>query len=535
MHNQILSTEKKRISGTLQSSYDFINKKINAAKMILQVITSDSKVIKTIQSDASIPYDKLKKNVNTLIQTNQYEPNNKFSVLFVDKYDITTCISGDLPVDIMNKILSSVKHDSQNPLEFYTSEDSLFDLVYFCNSQQIILPSIYNVKTEYIGTFVIVGQINTSELLKTASFNDESYVYLANETSPHKNIVISSEDNSSKKIISLESQLFSDNDWKLVTESPLNFPITPLFIMFILEAILLPLLFIFIHGQIKYILYKPIDKIYHFLDHYSTARDHSRLKIKSKTEIGIIADKINFMLDNTEDLYRKIVATQQTLYEKELVYKETQLQALQTQISPHFLYNTLDCICGLANTSGVPVVADIVVSLSKLLRYSISETKEVAFGRELEFLEHYISIQSAMHPNRFDVNYDISNKTLSVNSIKMILQPIVENVFKHAFINPSIKYLLSISAHLDDSFLIVKVRDNGCGISVDKCCQLKKDLSNINTTFFEAKERKNHIGLLNIQYRIQLNYGKSYGIEIDSKENEYTEVIVRLPNDEKFK
>ncbi|MBP3361109.1 MAG: histidine kinase [Clostridia bacterium] len=440
-------------------------------------------------------------------------------------------MTGKISDEVMKKAVDIFKADSKKELDFFTATTPLFNAVYFCAPQQITFPSTLKVETEYIGTFIIVGQINIAELIRHSSISDADFVYLTNGADKKIDIITPSA--AHKNNFNSEHKIL-DTEWQLCISMPINFPTPPIFMMFLLEIALLSLIFLFIQILLSHNIYKPIEKIYRFLNDYPKQLNHSHLNLKTRNELGIIADKINNMLDNTENLYRRIITTQQTLYETELMQRSTTLYALQAQLVPHFIYNTMDCICGLANTSGVPQIADIVVSLSRILRYSIKEEKEVLFIQELEILEYYITIQSIMFPDRFDVQFNISDETHSVHCLKMIVQPIAENVFKHAFKDPGKKYLLNISAYVNEKFLVVKIRDNGCGITAEKLKLIKEELSLISKTFFVEKKDTTHIGISNIQYRIFLNYGEDYKIDIDSKENEYTEVTLRLPNKESY-
>ncbi len=531
LYNQIVLEARENVTKNMISAHNFIETKIDSAKIIQEAILNSSNVLKNLQIKTPDRQENLTKSISELIQVNHNIIYEHFRIIFVDENNTANCLSGKIPDEVVQKSINFSKKNNGEQVGFFTTTTPLFNTLYFCTSEQVTTPSTHKVDTEYLGTFIVVGQINTTELIRQSSIDESALLYLSHSSDKEDDIIISPKKNTSEKGISLLSQQISVTGWQLGINVPLNLPISSLFIMFILEIILLPLIFVFIQRFITYNLYNPIRKIYDFLNEHSKQRNHSRLNLKNQTELGIISKKINEMLDNTEKLYRRIVTTQQTLYENELVQKNTALHALQAQLAPHFIYNVLDCICGIANSSNVPQIADIVVSLAKLLRYTVTEEKSVLFINELEFLEYYLTIQNTMQPDKFNVKFDVDDETHSIHCLKMIIQPIVENSFKHAFKEFDKKYMLNIQAYLEDNFLIVKIHDNGCGITAENLKRIKEELSTIDKTFF-IENNKTHIGISNIQYRIFLNYGKDYGIDIDSKENEYTEVTLRLPNKE---
>ncbi len=534
LYNQMVSDARENVTKNMISAHNFIEKKIDSAKIIQEAILNSNNVLKSLETSANKAPDRqdnLKRSISELIQVNHSIIYEHFHIIFIDENNTANCLSGEIPDEVMQKSINFSQKNKGEQFNFFTTTTPLFNTLYFCTSEQVTIPSKYKVDTEYLGNFIVVGQINISELIRQSSIDESALLYLSHSSNKENDIIISQKKNISEKGIFLSSDQISVTGWHLDINVPLNFPTTPLFTLFILEIILLPLIFVFVQRFITYNLYKPISKIYDFLNEYTKQVNHSRLKLKNQTELGIISKKINEMLDDTEELYRRIVTTQQTLYENELVQKNIALHALQAQLAPHFIYNVLDCICGIANSSNVPQIADVVVSLAKLLRYTLTEEKTVLFINELEFLEYYLTIQNTMQPGRFNVKFDIDDETHSIQCLKMIIQPIVENSFKHAFKELDKKYVLNISARTEDNFLIVKIRDNGRGITAENLNRIREELATTDKTFF-IENNKTHIGISNIQYRIYLNYGKDYGIDIDSKENEYTEVTLRLPDKE---
>ena len=531
LYNQTVLDTQTKISDNVAAAQNIIEKKINEATMIQNSIVNNAEVIRYLHSEVPDRQSKIWQLLSQLIQVNRSVMYEQFYIILVDANGEASCVSSEVPPEEMQKALESCKNpdsDDKEKLVFFTKTKPIFSELYFCIPRQVNIPSTDKVGMQFLGTFVVVGRINTTDLIRQSALSEKAHLFLRNGDDSENDITITPNTSKNNSFF-LWGQRFTGTNWRLGISTPLSFPITAVFLMFQLELVLLPIIFIFIQRFITRRIYNPIRRIYEFLSRYSARKKHSRIRLQNHTEIGIIADKIDEMLDNTENLYSRIVQTQQTLYENELAQKNTMLYALQAQLNPHFIYNTLDCVCGLANTSGVPQIADVIVSLAKMLRYSISEEKTVLFRQEIEILEHYLTIQNIIRPNQFTVTLQVPEDTLDTPCLKMLLQPIVENSFKHGFKNRRKHAQLIISAQAEGDFLIVRIHDNGCGMSKEKLDEITRDLCEIDKTFFVENDNTQHIGLANIQHRIRMNYGRNYGLSIKSKESEFTEIELYLP------
>lgn len=230
-------------------------------------------------------------------------------------------------------------------------------------------------------------------------------------------------------------------------------------------------------------------------------------------EIRSLSRTFNHMLSRIRRLMDQIVHEQET---KRL----HELNALQAQINPHFLYNTLDSIVWMEERGRSREAIVMVTALARLFRISISKGRNIITVREeLEHVRNYLIIQKMRFTNKFDYVITAAEETLDLRTIKLIVQPIVENAIQHGLEGYSVdEGLVEIQAYLEEEALVFCVKDNGAGMS-------PQQLENILT----APAGHSGIGVKNVHERIQLTFGKGYGITINSVLDEGTQVFIRLP------
>lgn len=229
-------------------------------------------------------------------------------------------------------------------------------------------------------------------------------------------------------------------------------------------------------------------------------------------EIGVISDRLNEMIKSNKDMTSQIFKTQSQLYETEIIRQRSHFSALQSQINPHFLYNTLASIKGLAHMNNVDCIGDLCQAVSDILRYSIKGNDIVTLNDELNIIKQYIFIMSARFEGRFKVEYSIPDNLLDFQILKMTLQPLIENCIYHGFENVDSDGIIKISARLEYNSIILSVYDNGCGIqaeTMEKLCVEMQDSQNLFTS-----SNASGIGIINIDKRIKLFTGHNYGITL---------------------
>ena len=202
--------------------------------------------------------------------------------------------------------------------------------------------------------------------------------------------------------------------------------------------------------------------------------------------------------------------------------RKSELKALQAQINPHFLYNTLDSIIWMAEWGKTKEVVLMTSSLAKLLRQSISNQNElVHVEEEVEYTRSYLTIQKMRYKDKLEYEIKVDEEVLDKKIPKLVLQPLVENAIYHGIKYKETKGVVCIEGYQDGMHMVLKVSDDGIGMTEE---QLSK--------IFEKREtdtRKNGVGVLNVHERIQLYYGEEYGLKFSSEEGQGTIVEVHIP------
>lgn len=309
--------------------------------------------------------------------------------------------------------------------------------------------------------------------------------------------------------------------WKLVAiidQKIFNENITKLYRNFIITAILWVVVLLVGSFLLSYYFTNPIRKLALKMDRLKDLDNLPIINIKRSDEIGRLAASYNSMMKRINNLVCevKLVENQK---------KEYELKMLQSQIGPHFLYNTLACIGSLAKQQKTDEVRETIRSLVGLLSFSFDKRGEfVTLEEELEGLNAYINIQKIRYGNIFDLDLDIDEKTLGCGILKLTLQPIIENSIFHGIVPKQEYGSIKIHGEIKDSKLVISIWDNGMGMDEEKCRDL---LSNRTSKKFH--DRFNSIGITNVNERIQIHFGAQYGINIESRKNVYTIVTVTMP------
>mgnify|MGYP001016907049 CR=1 FL=1 len=214
--------------------------------------------------------------------------------------------------------------------------------------------------------------------------------------------------------------------------------------------------------------------------------------------------------------------------------RQAQYLALQNQINPHFLYNTLESIRGEALIAGIDEVAEMTKSLALFYRYTISNLdQEVTLENELENIENYFSIQKFRFAEKLSLHIEIDpeerEKIKTYSLPKLVLQPIVENAIFHG-LEPKVgKGNLDLSITVTQTRIILLVTDNGLGIPPERLEGIRRRLNVQSIDYIDQDTKQGGIALVNVNNRIRLLYGEEYGVSITSTQNVGTTVEVTLP------
>jgi two-component system, sensor histidine kinase YesM len=260
---------------------------------------------------------------------------------------------------------------------------------------------------------------------------------------------------------------------------------------------------------------RPVKRLMKLMQGAESHHYRIESKIDRNDEIGDLSHCFN-------DMVRKVL-------ENQVLRKEAEIDALQQQINPHFLYNTLESIKTLAAMNGNTSVRSMAQALGDMFRYSINREndKVVSVQDEIQHVDNYIGIQKIRYEDRLSVEYDIDEEIFRFHTLKFILQPIVENAIYHGIEEMNENGLIRIKAYRDGMDIIFEVSDNGKGMNEPTLEQLNEYIDgNLNHIPFKKTQS---IGLKNIQERIRLFFGEEYGLAVYKGNQEGTRVVLKIP------
>lgn len=227
------------------------------------------------------------------------------------------------------------------------------------------------------------------------------------------------------------------------------------------------------------------------------------------TEIEIIAKEFNSTMDKLKLSVEK--------------QKNAEIAALEAQINPHFLYNTLDTINWMAIDRDEYEISNMIGTLAYILRYGISNSNGmVKIKEEVDWLKQYIFLQQTKMKNAFECHINVEPEIMACNIHKLLLQPFIENAILHGFEGVDRKYVLQVDMGREGDFVKIRIEDNGCGIP-------EKMVEEMNGGIFRKTDDKNHIGMENAITRIYMYYGNRARVDIESRMGEGTVVHLWIP------
>lgn len=276
-------------------------------------------------------------------------------------------------------------------------------------------------------------------------------------------------------------------------------------------------LIVFLSYYIPQSITKPIRKLSEVTDQVAKGNLSVRSDVRSGAEVTMLNDSLNTMIDKIEALLEQVTKEQVSL-------RKAEFELLQSQINPHFLYNTLDTIVWLAESGEQKRVVSMVGSLSDFFRASLNQGKDiVSIKEELQHVRSYLEIQQIRYQDILQYEINVPEELNSFMIPKITIQPLVENALYHGIKNKRGLGKIMITGVKEKEYFRLIIEDNGIGINKERLMQVRKEISNSRT------EGKDIYGLYNVNERIRLNFGEEYGITIESNYGEGTTVSVKLP------
>ena len=329
------------------------------------------------------------------------------------------------------------------------------------------------------------------------------------------------------------SQRLNDGNWTAIAVIPLNNMIGEvigIYKRFIFVIAVILIISVSVSVLLSREAIKPLETMIASMERVENGDFSVRVEEKGPYDIARLIHHYNTMLENTEQYIREE-------YQIKRMKKAAELDALVAQINPHFLYNTLESIVWQARAAGAYKISDMAYSLGKMFNIMVNKGHSMlTVEKELEHVKLYVHLQNNRYNDRFDLKIDLDDEDLlQLRTLKLILQPIVENIILHGFTKEQEDCTIRIGVYISHGMLVYDVEDNGIGIPKDELDSIRESLKEQNVIEYDeqnAKLRRNSgrgIGLQNVHQRIGLYYGNQYGLEIFSREGEGTEVIIRIP------
>ncbi len=266
---------------------------------------------------------------------------------------------------------------------------------------------------------------------------------------------------------------------------------------------------------------RPVDRLISRLDKIGQGDFSRDEKIEWDNELGEIGKGINNLSENVSDLMEKRLVDEKAKHDLEY-------QILQSQINPHFLYNTLNTIKWMATIQGSEGIADMSTSLSRLMKNISKSTKDlIPISDEFSLVDDYFTIMKYRYGGTIDLEYITEEEALLNQKInRFSLQPIIENAIFHGIEPKGSAGKITIHTYKDGGNVIIDVTDNGVGMSSKSIEEVLSGKSQTSTEFFRQ------IGVYNVNKRIKYTFGENYGIKIKSEENKFTTMSFILPFEE---
>ncbi|WP_219641704.1 sensor histidine kinase [Cohnella sp. CFH 77786] len=311
-----------------------------------------------------------------------------------------------------------------------------------------------------------------------------------------------------------------DYGWRMISLVPqkaIMFEANSIQLFIALIGLVLLLFAVFLSIRISKSITRPLMQLMKAIKEIEKGNFDFKSNVNTGDEFKELNDVINSMAVNIKEL---LVRNK----EEEESKRKAELTALQAQINPHFLYNTLESLNWYAVRKKEPEISEVITNLGKFFRISLSKGSQfITIEQEMEHAKSYLSIQKFRNANRFDSSIHMDEAIKERYSPKLILQPIIENALIHGLRNKESPGRIDIRVEKEEDGVLFIVSDDGLGIREDKLAEIRTALSGTKSTGTGS------YGLKNVNERIRLFFGASYGIHIESHANGGTEVRIRIP------
>lgn len=261
---------------------------------------------------------------------------------------------------------------------------------------------------------------------------------------------------------------------------------------------------------------RPIRFLSGAMENFGQGNFDINCQVDSEDEIGRLSHTFNQMVMDMNSLVN-------TVYEQKVMKQEAQMKSLQMQINPHFLYNTLDTINWMARIRHVDEIGDMVTALSNMMRYSLEKKSFVRLGEEVKSLKDYIAIQNYRYRDKMVAEIEIDESLMSLYIPRLLIQPILENAIVHGIEEKLDKGHILVAARREDEDLYIQIIDDGVGMTEETMSHILRE------DYSMKKSGHTSIGVVNVNRRIQMIYGKDYGLLVQSVLGAGTKITIHIP------
>lgn len=304
--------------------------------------------------------------------------------------------------------------------------------------------------------------------------------------------------------------------WKIYTMVPysdISAQVQSLNHSILFSIVLCNLFIIFCLLAVSFAITAPVKKLISAMKEVQQGNFNYRIENKRSDEMGLLMDTFNYMVFKIDMLIKEV-------YQEKLAQKNAELEALQSQINPHFLYNTLDTINWMLIRKKEYEISRIVISLGEMMKYAVSRySRTIELREEIRHISNYLLIQKERMENKLEYEIDVPDEYQSIQIPRLILQPLVENAIIHG-IEAGGK--VCVRAYGMDEGCCLEVSDNGVGMDA-------KQLKRLRERTMEPKVNHTSIGVENVDKRIKLFYGEEYGLRIESEPEKGTVISFCIP------
>lgn len=465
------------------------------------------------------------------------------SYLPADKNNKDISIKRIMPYEsvIYKNMVKKAKEQKGSPIFYMDSEEGRVKNLFMART-------VYNIHDyEEIGMIAILLKKEYLEMVFKDMINEDTRNLMI--LSPNNDILVEKDEMLSLGVIQKLSVIKDNNgwflddakenivsylimnkrpQWKIVSIVSLNSlykDIDSLRNRIILSSLIIVIFLSTISSLMTTDFIRPFKKLIKGMEKVQSGDHTVQIDLHRKDEIGYLGKAFNRMVKEMKTLTNWV-------YQEQLTRKEAEIKALQSQINPHFLFNTLDSINWMAHLNNVPEISEMVSSLSSIMEASIGrDDKLISFEEELNYIDNYANILNKRFENRIKLVKDIEPGVFGVKIPRLLIQPLIENAIYHGIERDKDRGTIIISANVSDDIIQIVIEDDGEGISDGDLLSINENLSMDNDAYFKglnSKSRKS-IGLENVNRRIKLFYGEEYGLVIESKKYEYTRVFVSIP------